>query len=117
MEPIFITAIVFGTLFGIVYLFFSTRHKERLALIEKGADASLFNTGSTPTKNGWLKLLLNIGLMAMGIGLGVFLGGVLFMMSAMEPDSAYASMIFVGGGAGLVIGFFLTRRIDKADNK
>jgi hypothetical protein len=116
MEEIFVAAIVFGTLFGIVYLFFSTRHKERLALIEKGADASLFNTGSTPTKNGWLKLLLNIGLMGIGIGLGIFLGG-LMSMNGMEEDMAYPSMIFVCGGLGLVIGFFLTRKIDKEDNK
>ncbi len=116
MEDIFISAIVFGTLFGIVYLFLTTRHKERLALIEKGADASLFNTGSTPTRNGWLKLLLNIGLMAMGIGLGVFLGGIM-TMNGMEDDMAYPSMIFICGGAGLVIGFFVTRSLDKADNK
>jgi len=116
MEPIFITAIIFGTLFGIVYLFFTTRHKERLSLIEKGADASLFNTGSKPTKNGWLKLLLNIGLMAMGIGLGVFLGG-LMVMNGMHEEMAFPSMIFLCGGLGLVIGFFLTRRIDKEDNK
>ena len=116
MEPIFITAIVFGTLFGIVYLFFTTRHKERLSLIEKGADATLFNTGSKHGGNGWLKLLLNIGLMSMGIGIGVFLGNLLGKMG-MDEDSSYAAMIFACGGLGLVIGFFLTRKIDKEDNK
>ena len=116
MEEIFVTAIVFGSLFGIVYLFFTTRHKERLALIDKGADASLFNTGSKNYSIGWLKLILNIGLMAMGIGLGVFLGGIM-TMNGMEDDMAYPSMIFVCGGAGLVIGFFVTRSLDKADNK
>jgi hypothetical protein len=116
MEPIFITAIVFGSFFGIVYLFFTTRHKERLSLIEKGADASLFNTGSKSTKNGWLKLLLNIGLMSMGIGIGVFLGG-LMVMNGMEEEMAFPSMIFTCGGLGLVVGFFVTRKIDKEDNK
>lgn len=116
MEPLFATAIVFGTLFGIVYLFFTTRHKERLALIEKGADASLFNTGSKPMRNGWLKLLLNIGLMAMGIGIGVFLGNLL-STTGMDEDSSMAAMIFTCGGLGLVVGFFLTRKIDKEDNK
>ena len=40
---IFILAIIFGTIFGIFYLFFSTRNKERLALIEKGMEAKIFS--------------------------------------------------------------------------
>ena len=38
--PTFIFISLFIVIFGICYLFFSTRNKERLALIEKGADAS-----------------------------------------------------------------------------
>ena len=45
---------LFATVFGIMYVFYTTRNKERLALIDKGADASLFNTG----KDGqWLNQL------------------------------------------------------------
>ena len=36
-----VLAVIFGTFFGIAYLYFSTRNKERMALIEKGADASI----------------------------------------------------------------------------
>ncbi len=32
----------FLVIFGIFYLYYSTRNKERLALIEKGADANIF---------------------------------------------------------------------------
>ena len=35
---------LFSVVFGIAYLYFSTRNKERMALIEKGADASIFVT-------------------------------------------------------------------------
>jgi hypothetical protein len=35
MEEVLIPLILFGTLFGISYVFFTTRNKERLALIEK----------------------------------------------------------------------------------
>lgn len=45
MEEVAVLAVIFGTFFGIFYLFFSTRNKERLALIEKGADAKIFNIG------------------------------------------------------------------------
>jgi hypothetical protein len=109
MEDAAIVLIIFGTFFGIFYVFFTTRNKERLALIEKGADASLFNTGS---KNNMMKVLLNIGLLAIGIGVGVLLGG-LMEMGGMGEDIAYASSIFICGGIGLVAGFFLTRKLDK----
>jgi hypothetical protein len=33
---------LFAMIFGIVYLIYSTRNRERLALIEKGVDASIF---------------------------------------------------------------------------
>ena len=42
MEEVAVLIIIFGTIFGIAFLYFSTRNKERLALIEKGADASIF---------------------------------------------------------------------------
>ena len=46
MEATAITFIaLFAAIFGIMYVYYTTRHKERMALIEKGADASLFNTG------------------------------------------------------------------------
>jgi hypothetical protein len=109
MEDAAIVLIIFGTFFGILYVFFTTRNKERLALIEKGADASLFNTGS---KYNFMKVLLNLGLLAIGIGVGVLLGGLL-EMGGMDEEIAFPSSIFICGGIGLVIGFFVTRKLDK----
>ena len=73
---VFISAFI--TIFGMAYLHYSTRHKERLALIEKGADASIFIKGerqkSAPI---WKVLILNLALLLMGIGAGIVTGGVL----------------------------------------
>ncbi len=52
METAIVFIAIIAAIFGIMYLFYSTRHKERLALIEKGADASLFNTGKEGAKFG-----------------------------------------------------------------
>lgn len=41
---ILIPLIVFSTIFGVLYTFLTTRNKERLAMIEKGADPSVFYT-------------------------------------------------------------------------
>jgi len=111
MQDAVIVLIIFGTFFGILYVFFTTRNKERLALIEKGADAKLFNTGS---KAGWMKVVLNVGLLGIGIGIGVLLGGLL-EMGGLDDEMAFPSMIFVCGGAGLVTGFFVTRKLDTQE--
>ncbi len=39
---ILVPIVLFLVIFGIVYLYYSSRNKERLALIEKGAEASIF---------------------------------------------------------------------------
>jgi hypothetical protein len=109
MEEVLIPLIIFGTIFGILYVFFTTRNKERLALIEKGADAKLFNTGKS--KSGWMKVVLNIGLLAIGIGAGVLLGGLL-EMAGLDDEMAYPSMIFICGGIGLVVGFFMNKKLE-----
>jgi hypothetical protein len=107
MEAVLIPLIVFGTIFGIMYVFFTTRNKERLALIEKGADATLFKSG--PSKNVFSIVVLNIALLAIGIGIGVLLASLL-VMSGMEEEVAYPAMIFISGGTGLLVSFFASRK-------
>ena len=43
MEVAIVFMFLFAVVFGIFYLFYSTRNKERLALIEKGADLNIKN--------------------------------------------------------------------------
>ena len=113
MEEVLIPLIVFGTFFGIMYVYFTTRNKERLALIEKGADATLFKSG--PGKNITGIVVLNIALLAIGIGVGVLLGSLL-AMNGMDEEIAMSSMIFICGGFGLLAGFFVSRKF-KDDKK
>ena len=106
--------IIFGSIFGIFYLFFSTRNKERLALIEKGADASIFMKGQS--KNAapfWKVVILNLSVLLMGIGVGVFLALVLDTYSNLDSDAVYPAMIFLMAGVGLFAGFNLTKKLDK----
>ena len=39
---VIIPVVIFLVIFGIFYLYYSSRNKERMALIEKGAEASIF---------------------------------------------------------------------------
>ena len=63
---------MFLAIFGVVYLYLSTRNKERLALIEKGVDASIFMNGGQDRTPFYKVILLNLALLLMGIGVGVY---------------------------------------------
>lgn len=103
----------FLVLFGIIYLYFSTRNKERLALIEKGADASIFMRGRQHTAPIWKVLILNLALLLMGIGIGVFIASVLEQYTTLDEDAVYPATIFLMAGIGLFIGFNMTKNLDK----
>lgn len=108
-EDILIPLIIFSAIFGVAYVYLTTRNKERLALIEKGADASMFNTGK---KRGLGSIVLNLALLAIGIGVGVLVGAGL-EQGGMEGDVAFPATIFIFGGIGLVTSFFVNRKLEK----
>lgn len=106
--------IIFGTIFAIAYLFYSTRNKERLALIEKGADASIFVRGKREhTAPVWKVLTLNLALLLMGVGLGTFIASILESYTTLDDGPLYLGTIFLMAGTGLLIGFFITKNLDK----
>jgi len=111
-SDILITLIIFSSIFGMVFVFLSTRNKERLALIEKGADAKLFNSGK---KFSFGELILNLALLAIGIGTGVLVGAM-FQQGGMEEGVAYTSSIFIFGGIGLTASFFLNRKLSQKED-
>ena len=112
---VIIVVIFWAVIFGIAYLYFSTRNKERLALIEKGADASIFTQGRRYTQPIWKVLILNLALLLMGIGAGVVLGGILSDVGGVDDDIAMPGSIFLLAGTGLLIGFFITKKMDQED--
>ncbi len=106
-----ILAIIFGAIFGIFYLYLSTRNKERLALIEKGADASVFARGKQHTAPIWKVLVLNLAFLFMGIGLGVFFASLLDNYTTLDDDAIYPALIFLMAGLGLYVGFTQTKKV------
>ncbi|MEP6846331.1 MAG: hypothetical protein ABI861_10025 [Panacibacter sp.] len=74
------------TIFGIVYIYISSKSKERIALIEKGMDPNLANS------DFWLQ----VGIIGGGAALGLITAGIL--------DSTYGPLVAIlFAGAGLVI--------------
>lgn len=103
-----IVAIVgfFSSIIITAYLFFTTRHKERMALLEYDKTATVFQSMQVQ-RSGALKygLVLVLG------GLGLLMGSLLETWG-MDDEVAFFSMIFVGAGAGLLIYY----RLSEKDN-
>ncbi|MFC4632352.1 DUF6249 domain-containing protein [Dokdonia ponticola] len=102
---------IFAAIFGIAYLHYSTRNKERLALIEKGMDAGIFKQ-TRETAPIWKVLILNLALLLMGIGLGILVA-LMLEEAVGYKDALYPGVIFLMAGTGLLTGFFLTRKLVK----
>lgn len=111
MEVLVAFIAFFATVFGIFYIHVTTRNKERMALIEKGADASLFNTGKEGKSFfNWGKVTLKFGMFLMGIALGIIAGGALTNFGFLEEGANYTSMIFFFGGLSLVLFYIFDRK-------
>lgn len=83
-----------------------------MALIEKGADASLFNTGKERSRSiiNWGKFTLKIGMFLMGIAMGIMAGAILSNAGVLDEDANYPAMIFFFGGLSLVLFYLIDRK-------
>ena len=103
------------TIFGMVYYYLTTRNKERMALIEAGADANLFKSKAS---NNW-HFVIVLGMLAIGIGLGAFVGLLLERSFGQGNDfeQGYVIGIFLFSGISLLLSFFLIRKVKKQDGE
>lgn len=110
MENILIPLIIFGAIFGIIYVITTARHKEKMAMIERGADPELF-------RNKQLKFsqynLFKYGLFLIGIALGLVVGGILDEVHVIDEVTGYFSSILFFGGLALIVAFLLRKKLDK----
>ncbi len=102
--PIIAVGGFFTTVIVWVYMHYSSRHRERMALIETGKDASIFETPKQESKKS-----LKLGIVGVMSGIGLFLGSILDRIG-MQSEVAYFSMILLFGGIGLVGFYLLTGR-------
>jgi len=112
MEEAMVFFVFMATIFGVVYLYFSTRHKERMALIEKGVSAELFSVkkkrSAVPL---YAVILINLGILGIGIGVGILVGQLLHI-GGMDEDITFPSSIFMSLGLSLLLGYYFTRKVD-----
>ncbi len=113
MEPFLVGILVplgaFAMVFGIFYLGITSRNRERMALIERGADPTLFEA----KKTGNASSLFKWGLFLVGIGLGIVTAYFLSNGGGMDEGSAYPSMIFIFGGIALIVAYLWQHKEDE----
>ncbi|OQX74340.1 MAG: hypothetical protein B6D64_12905 [Bacteroidetes bacterium 4484_276] len=97
----------FAMIVAIIYLV--VRKKERLSLIQHGADASSLKMDKE--SNGSLKF----GLLLVGIAVGILLGNIISASSSMQEEVAYFSMTFICGGISLLIYYWITKKQAKEE--
>ncbi len=103
-EEIIIPISLFAFIFAAFYVYITARNKERMSLIEKGANAELFKSKRTPVSTRFLTL--KFGLFFVGVAIGVLFGNILDLYTGLEEGVAYVSGIFLFGGLGLLAGYF-----------
>lgn len=107
-------AIIFtlGSIFGIAYLFFTTRHRERMAMIERGMEVSLRKPPPDPRKA--LKDGMQWVAAAVGLGLGYVLDTMI--TDSIEEVFIYmASVAFTVGIANIIYHFMFHKKELKAE--
>ena len=109
IERMMVPIALFGTIFGIVYVLLMTRNKERMALIEKGVDASLFYSKENKQFD-WSKFTLKIGMVFMGIALGIIADGFLAKIDFLSKNGVRPAMVFFFGGLSLVLFYLFDKK-------
>lgn len=95
---------IFGGSALVAYKYFDGRHKERMAMIEKGVSANELKTASG---SGFLRMhpLSNLkwGLVFLFVGAGILFANMITQWSRMDEGGIYTAAILISGGLALVL--------------
>ena len=108
MHDTLIILIIFAALFGIIFVIFSARNRERMSMIDKGVSPKDFLKTSNPNPYGILKW----GSLLVGVGFGLFIGSLLETYTAIQEEPAYFASALFFGGLGLVVAFLITKNAE-----
>lgn len=97
-------------IFGISYYYFTTRHKERMEIIERGLNPNHFKGQSDI-----LPLLLILGIISIGIALGIVTGTFLSILYPLQKIAIISFCIFLGLGIALISSYTVLKKLRKRD--
>ena len=107
MEGLFVPIGFFLAIFAILYVYWTTRTKERLALVEKGMDAGIFKTDPVRKRMDLVKWGIFLIALAAGVVTGFALSRVI------NEVVAFFTMILLCGGIGLIVAYAVISKLEK----
>jgi hypothetical protein len=115
MDPVFVGILVplafFGGIAVVLLKHFETRHKERMAMIEKGVNPADFKS-TTPFRLWQGNVLSNLkwGLLFVFAGIGLLVGLQLENYYRFDEGSVIFGSILITGGLALIIFYLIAAK-------
>ena len=108
-EPVIGMISFFGFAAFLTYMYYNTRHRERMALIESGQDAGIFK--SLPKGVSSLKWGLVLTMIGLALGIGIFAD------VTMDHDGPVVTipLVFLFAGIGFIIFYKIIK--DQEDDQ
>jgi len=123
MNPdILIPLTIFGGAAVVLWKFFEGRHKERMAMIEKGVTPAEFKSPPPAPFRLWQgSVLSNLkwGLLLVFVGVGLLVGQQLEYYFGFHEESAVFGSMLITGGCALIIFYIIAAKKlkEKQDDK
>ncbi len=110
-ESIVVPIFLFGGTAAVLWKFFEGRHKERMAMIEKGVSPADFKSGE-PSQFRYGNVLSNLkwGLLLVFVGIGLLFGHQMHYLWGFHEESAEFGSVFIFGGIALILFYFIASR-------
>ena len=95
-EDILVPIALFAAIFGIVYISVTAKHRQRMAMIDKGLTPADFMERADPFRS------LKVGMLAMGVGVGLLIGYLIQTTTQDDNPMPYLVLVTICGGAALI---------------
>ena len=101
---LFLTSVIL--IVSLVYIVMNTRHKEKMALFEKGLDPKKF------LNDQFMPQTLRAGMLLVGTGVGFLIALLLdeYLLTSIDNPAIYGGSILLFGGLGLLIFYIINRK-------
>jgi hypothetical protein len=111
-SEVLVPLIVFAAIFGVVYIVVTARHRQRMAMIEKGITPADMMEKKDPYRS------LKYGLVSVGVGVGLLFGYLLqtmVMEDRIDNPLPYFITVTICGGGALIAHHLIV--LKKGDEK